>query len=224
MKLPWHKDRSPIRTVSAGPDAAPDGHRIEYVVLLLDRSPSMDARDYPPSRLEAAKDAVLAFYNAKRGIDPRDRVAVLQFDGGCQEVAGFGLAAAEVWRRVDAIRSGGSTAVGLAMQRGLELLGRSAPITAVRRMVVLSDGDTNTRIHPRQVVPQCRKERVIVDAVGIGSTSSADYRSGEQVLKEITAATGGVFVYCPDVQSLIDSYRRLAEKKAAPGILTASAH
>lgn len=95
---------------------------IEKIVLLLDRSPSMATSDYPPSRLEAAKVAVLTFYNAKRGLDPRDQVAVLQFDRGCQEIAPFGMSPEEVWRRVDTIHPGNATAIGVAIQHGLRSL------------------------------------------------------------------------------------------------------
>ncbi len=220
MKLPWHKSTPTIQTVALTRARTPGVEWIEWVGLLLDRSPSMDATDYPPSRLEAAKQAALAFYNEKYGIDPRDRVAVLQFDGGCQTVAGFGAPAADVWQRVAGIRAGNATAIGRAMEHGIRLLSQEAPADSTRRLVILSDGDTNAGVDPRRLIDRCQREGIMVDAVGIGSPQSRDYRAGEVLLRELAARTGGLFVHCPDVVTLIAHYRQLAQKKRHSSIVT----
>lgn len=59
---------------------------------------------------------------------------------------------------------------------------------------------------------------------GIGSQASPDCRRGERLLRELAHATGGTFVYCSDVQEPVGHYRRMAERKACPGIVTVCRH
>ena len=58
----------------------------ERVVLLIDVSRSMSQSDYPPRRLDAAKQAAMAFIDKKLGIDDSDEVAVIAFAGAARAV------------------------------------------------------------------------------------------------------------------------------------------
>lgn len=213
-----HKPQIPIRTVQRGESTPTDP--IEAVVLLVDRSPSMETTDYLPTRLDAAKQAVLAFYNAKFGVDPRDRIAVLAFDRDCHIVGAFGQPVSEVWQRVQELRPGDSTALGRAIERGFDYVLQHAPSGYARRIVILSDGDTNSGPDPHGFTDRCRQAHVIIDTVGIGSNKSDDYRRGVQHLEALSKATGGLFAYCSDVPRLVGHYRDLAQKKSRAGIVT----
>lgn len=207
---------SSIQTVAVttpGNQAAPRRPQIEAVVLLIDRSASMRRHDYPPSRLEATKQAALAFFDAKRTIDLRDRLAVVEFADIPRLVVDFGAPLDVVRRRVATIDGGGSTAIGDAMDYAITLLAQPTTTGTTRRIVILSDGGTNTGLHPRDLVGRCRETQVIVDAVGIGSVAANDYHRGEGLLRELAAATGGTFVYCRDTGQLLAHYRQLAAKK-----------
>ncbi len=144
----------------------------------------------------------LAFVNTKRGLDRRDQVAVLAFDHGCSEVTSFGTPAQEVWQRVHAISAGSGTVIGVGLRHGLDLLSRHVPEDA-RRLVILSDGNTNFGVHPRQLLPRCMKEQVIVDTVGIGSPTSQDYRRGghSRDIRTVTGHRGqsGIRTVMPDI-------------------------
>ena len=62
-----------------GANAFPALETSERVVLLIDVSRSMSQTDYPPRRLDAAKQAALGFVDKKLGIDDADEVAVVTF-------------------------------------------------------------------------------------------------------------------------------------------------
>ena len=214
IRLPWTRQPEvatpAIRTIRNRP---PTQAAIEAVVLVIDRSSSMSSHDYPPSRLVAAKEAVQTFCSEKRGIDLRDKVAVLDFDVRSREVVGFGASPDELRQQLGAIRTGGSTAMGVALAHAIELLGKEAAPGTVRRIVILSDGRSNSGRDPQDLIPRCQNEGIIVDTVGIGSAQSRDYKKGEPLLRELADRTGGVFVRCDDVQQLIEEYRVLARKK-----------
>lgn len=199
----------PIQTLRA----ASGGLQIESVVLLVDRSRSMASRDYPPNRIGAAVQAVQAFHDAKRHIDPRDRIAVMQFNTACTLVVGFGDCGLGLEHQLAIVRASGSTAIGEALAAGTEMLIHEGLPGSVRRIVLLSDGSSNSGPEPLHVLTRCQRERAIIDTVGIGSANSADYRKGEPLLRELAAATGGTFVYCPDIARLVAQYRTLAAKK-----------
>lgn len=215
MKIPWTGSRPTIRTIPVAP-ALDTSESVEYVALLLDRSSSMSASDYPPSRLDAGKAAANAFYSAKRGIDLRDQIALFAFDDDCRLISPFGDPRTGALEKAAKLRPGRSTAIGQAIDRAARYLASSAPEPATRRLVLLSDGDTNVGKHPRELLPRLRKASVIVDGVGIGSLDAADYRRGQRVLREVAKATGGTFAHCASVDDLLVSYRLLARKKPVP--------
>lgn len=193
------------RKPSAGP--------VEMVVCLVDRSGSMNCDDFPPSRLRAACEAVKAMMDAKRAIDPRDKVAVVAFNTSAQRVAEFSEHRFTALERTEQLTPTGSTNIHSGLVLSLESLtaeGKHIPHTQ-RRIALLSDGGHNTGPHPTEILGRIKAAGAIVDTVAIGTPGKSEY--DEELLRRLAAETGGEFAIISNVADLIEKYRRLAQKK-----------
>ena len=68
-----------------GKQPAPTKEAVD-IILCIDTSGSMEASDYPPTRLQAAKNAALMFTKRKVVQNYNDRVGVIGFGGGARLV------------------------------------------------------------------------------------------------------------------------------------------
>lgn len=189
-----------------GPPAMTPG--IDLVVC-LDVSRSMLARDVPPSRLQRARQELLALARRARG----DRLALVAFAGEArlivpltQDLESF----AELAAGADplSVRRGG-TDLGAALDAALQAfpVERRAP----EAVVLVTDGE-DLAGRGRQAAERCRERGLPVHCVGFGSPIGSKIalagedgesylkdRSGREVvsaldasgLRAIAAATGG---------------------------------
>jgi Ca-activated chloride channel family protein len=138
------------------------------VVIVLDYSKSMYARDVVPSRITRAKAEVAHLVQSLPGV----RFAAVAFAG---EPISFPLtsdggAIAQFFRQLnpDDMPVGG-TATAKALERARELLARD-PTTKdhVRRIVLVTDGE-DLEGDPVSVATKCAQEGTVIDVVQIGS-------------------------------------------------------
>lgn len=153
------------------------------IVLALDVSQSMDAKDVAPSRLLAARyllEGVLTRLGANRvGLVPFAGIAFPQ----CPLTNDF--SAIRVYLRdlrTDTIPLGG-TAIGRAVVQGIRLLGGAEPATgeegpavaqprlAKERVIVLITDGEDHESEPLQAAESAAQEGIRVFAVGIGSVA-----------------------------------------------------
>ena len=186
---------------------------VEITVPVIDKTGSMSATDFPPTRLECAKEAALEFIRRKRLLDVRDRTAVVAFEREARLVSVFGRHPYEAQGDVLGLAASGGTNITAGLRLALELIlgeakGQREPTL---RCILLSDGQHNTGPSPVDdgVLNRMRKTGVIVDTVAIGP-------SGEHLLRAIAAQTGGTFARCRDFPALLARYRGLAAKKRLP--------
>jgi Ca-activated chloride channel family protein len=186
---------------------------VEAVVCVVDRSGSMGQFDFPPTRLGAAMQAVIALMDAKHAIDIRDRVALVAFNIQSQTVANFQTHRSDALIRMQSLRADGSTNIHDGLALALDLLGAETKshLDIVQRIVLLSDGAHNTGSHPEQLLPRLRSQKVIVDTVAIGTSAGGEY--DEALLRRLAKESGGEFTLVRDVETLIQKYRKLAAKK-----------
>jgi Ca-activated chloride channel family protein len=179
------------------------------VILVLDVSGSMAARDSNPTRLGAARAA------AKRYVDdlPKGyRMAVITFSDHTTLAAAPTHDLSLVRAAIDRARSGPQgTALADAVARAVSV-GRSIPARKGKRppaaIVVLSDGgQTAGRVTPQQAAQQAAAARIPVTAVGIGTpdgivqqpvkggfTERIQVPVQPAVLQSIAKASGGLYV------------------------------
>lgn len=184
---------------------------IEVSALVFDKTGSMSETDYAPSRLEGAKEAALAFIRRKPVIDGRDRTAVVAFNESAFVASPFGRHPVEARGDLARLTAEGGTSITAGLRVALNLVcteGKNFP-GATLRCLVLSDGEHNDGAGPLEdgVVSDLQRHKVIVDCIAIGG-------AGERLLREIAKLTGGEFVRCQDVNTLIRRYDELAAKKS----------
>ena len=173
----------PVSLNTGAPATAPTRH-----CLALDCSGSMEDDDYPPTRRGAGVDAVAAFVERLRTVDPMACVGVLGYDDRAfvlSELApaiGYppeGLNCTE-WHRLAAEQGGGCTAIGRALALAADWLQFGAGDAQV---VLLTDGHNNAGPDPVDVARRLRGFATLA-AVGIGgSPSDVD----EDLLRQIVS-------------------------------------
>jgi Ca-activated chloride channel family protein len=189
------------------------------VVVALDASKSMLARDVQPSRLERAKLELTTLLDALKG----DRVGIVVFAGDafiqCPLTSDY-TAAKMFLRAVDTQQmQEGGTNIGGALQEAMKVLDEAERGAKERVVVLLSDGEDLSG-EVEDAVAGLKEKQVKVYTVGIGSESGepiplldkrgevVDYikdKTGSTVLSRLDRAgllaiaeeTGGEFFYAP---------------------------
>ncbi len=175
------------------------------VVLVLDRSGSMEHSDYQPTRIEAAKAAARTFL---KQIQAGDSTALVSFndrvslDVPLTEDRDLSL---EALRR---LQPADGTAIGEGLYRAIEVLEAGAA-DSVKAIVLLSDGSSNKGRDPHSAADSAREAGIPVFTVGIG-TAGDDF--DEPTLQYIAEVTGGEYLYAPDEEELSQVYERMGGK------------
>src|SRR6266545_6137608 len=103
----------------------------EDLCLLVDVSGSMLERDYPPSRLEAARKAAAALLQQKAKLHPCDRVGIASFGGYSKTehpLIEVGRGLRQLKRVLEGLEAGSSTNITAGLLEAAVILGcRGAP-------------------------------------------------------------------------------------------------
>lgn len=175
------------------------------LVVCLDTSRSMLARDLKPSRFDRAKREIHDLLNAAGG----DRIALIAFSGDARDVAPLTRDRRVLGDLVDRVdladnRLGG-TDLGVALERALELFdGRSGAHEAI---VLLTDGEDLSG-RGAEVAAQAAERGIAVFVVGIGTAAGGKL--------PISSGEGESFLVGPDGEEVVsrlegESLERLAD-------------
>jgi len=201
-----------------------------WTILVLDCSGSMTAEDYPPNRFSAARQAAIEYVRTRARRSAEDHVAVVGFHGSAGIAipwCSLGSASREVESAILNLRIGGSTSIGAGLAEAGALwegrrpgfiarwLGRTplptprVPRSALRRVILLSDGGHNSRSDPRPIAVRMREQGVVIECVGIGARDDVD----EVLLRELSSTVDGRkryrFIGDGDARELAEQYRAL---------------
>ena len=179
------------------------------VILVLDESGSMAARDSNPTRLGAARAAALRYVDK---LPNGYRMAVVTFSDHTTLAAAPTHDVSLVRAAINRARTGPQgTALADAVARAVTI-GRSVPLTKGKRppaaIVVFSDGgQTAGRITPQQAAKQAASSHIPVTTVGVGTpdgivqqplkggyTERIQVPVQPMVLQSIATASGGRYV------------------------------
>ncbi len=198
------------------------------IMLSVDVSGSMRSADVQPTRLDAAKAAAKTFVTTLPG---RVRVGLVMFGGYAQLIVPPTTDHRRVIEEIDALQFIRRTAIGEGLLEAAVALpgrvkpgpdGMVPPVPAGPRppgfVVLLSDGNSNTGIHPLEAAEIARRQEVTVYTVGVGQPYAPDnFGFGtiggpldETTLKEIARVTGGTYHHASSAERLRDIYRGLA--------------
>lgn len=153
------------------------------VVIALDLSRSMGARDSVPSRLEQAR-AIAAHLVAQL---PAAKIGLIGFAGRAYLLAAPSADRAQLQSFLPAVELGQMVVPGTNFAKLLETtLHAFSPQANSRILVLLSDGEADPTPW-RHLLPQLRSHGICVMTVGLGSPQGAPVRLDD---RELTDATG----------------------------------
>lgn len=197
------------------------------VVLVADRSGSMQATDVAPTRLVAARRAAERFLDAV----PDDlRVGLISFNHTARVAAAPTTDHDAIAAAVRAITPAGSTATGDALQAALRVI-RTARKPGARRVpaaiVLLSDGKSVRGSDPLEAARAAREAKVPIYTVALGTprgtievrsagggTRSEPVPPDPATLREVASVTGGEAFAAADAANLEKVYERLGSEVA----------
>lgn len=211
----------------ARPHAMVDVKREEAtVVIAVDVSRSMKAKDIPPTRLEAAKAAAKEFL---AGVPQKFRVGVVSF--ATRAIVGVSPTQDRelVEQAIDRLEPGEGTAIGDAVALSVRL-GRTRRsdegAAAPRTVLVISDGARDGgAVDPQAAARQARRAKVPVYTVLLGTangvveeTLTGGFRRqirvppNAETLRQIAEVSGGKALAATDAEGLRRVHQDLASR------------
>ena len=189
------------------------------VVLVMDVSGSMQAQDYTPSRLEAAKSSAEILINSLKS---EDYVGIVTFESGATTAAYLSPDKEKVIEKLRNIApKEGSTAIGDGLSLGIDMA--SSIPNKKKVIILLSDGVNNAGyISPDEAIQYAKANNIQVYTIGIGSNSKVLLGSDlfgnpqyaeldETTLQAIANDTGGKYFKSVDDKTLDEIYRNISE-------------
>ncbi len=194
------------------------------IVLAMDISTSMLARDFNPDRIGAAKDIAIQFISER----PSDRIGVVVFAGESFTQAPLTTDRATLINLMKEVECGiieDGTAIGNGLANAVARL-KDSPAKS-RVIILLTDGVNNRgEIAPQMAIEIAKTYGIRVYTIGVGAMGEAPYpmmtpygvkevnvkvEIDEALLKEIADATDGEYFRATDNTKLLEIYRQINE-------------
>lgn len=193
------------------------------IMLSIDVSGSMLARDFKPDRMEAAKETAAQFIVDR----PNDRIGLVVFAGESYTQSPLTTDKRTLLSLVTQISSGvidDGTAIGNGLATAINRLKESDALSKV--IILLTDGVNNAgQIAPMTAAEIAKTYGIRVYTIGVGTRGMAPMpyydRFGntvfmdapveidEQMLADIASMTGGEYFRATDNNSLREVYERI---------------
>lgn len=188
------------------------------VVMVLDISLSMQATDVKPSRLDAAKDAAIAFV---KELPAQYNLAVVGLSGSPSVRLPPTTDRAQAQQAIRSLKLQDSTAVGESIYTALSALQLAPKGTdsspAPGAIVLLSDGQNTAGRSPAQAAAEARKQSVPIYTIAYGTDNGYVDLDGKRervppdkpLLAGISVATGGQAYTAENVDQLDRVYNNI---------------
>lgn len=194
------------------------------IVISMDVSLSMLAKDFNPNRLEVAKEVILNFIDGR----PNDRIGLVLFGGEAFTQCPLTTDHKVLKNMFPQIRAGmlnQGTAIGLGLANAVARIKDSKAKSKV--IIFISDGVNNVgEISPITAGELAKTYGVRVYCIGVGSKGKAlqpvamyaegqyeydyvDVDVDEQVMTEISDLTGGKYFRATNEKGLIEIYAEI---------------
>ena len=188
------------------------------VVLVLDVSGSMQATDYTPTRLEAAKKSAEILL---KSLKPKDDAGIVIFESGATTAAYLSPYKNKVIEKLKSISpKEGRTAIGDGLSLGIDM---AISIPNKKKVVILlSDGVNNAGvISPEEAIQFAKSNNIQVYTIGMGSEGKVvlgyDFFGNPQyaeldeaTLQSIAQETGGKYFKSVDSKTLDEIYKNIS--------------
>ena len=194
------------------------------IVLLVDVSGSMSARDVEPTRLDAAVAAMRGFLQR---LPAGFKVGLVQFSDQPEVLSKPTADHARISESLSLLVPDSGTALGAGLAKAVALtresLQRDGVVARAGRdlpaaIILLSDGKQNQgRIQPLQAAALARSAGIPVDTVALGTPHGVlgfgpfapRVAPAPKLMKGIATATGGTTATAKDTRELTTFYRRV---------------
>ncbi|OGU33435.1 MAG: aerotolerance regulator BatA [Ignavibacteria bacterium GWA2_35_9] len=192
------------------------------ITMVLDISGSMLAEDLKPNRLEAAKEVIDAFVQARTS----DRIGLVIFSREAFTQCPLTIDYSVLRNLLGDIKTGmieDGTAIGNGIANGVNRLKDSKAKSKV--MILLTDGVNNAgEVDPISAAQIAKKFNIRVYTIGVGTRGEAPYpvqtpfgiryqmvpvEIDENVLKEIAKTTAGEYFRATDNKKLEEIYNTI---------------
>lgn len=198
------------------------------IVLAMDVSTSMLARDFTPDRISASKDIAIEFI-AQR---PTDRMGIVVFAGESYTQCPLTTDRAALINMMKEVETGlidDGTAIGNGLATAIARMKDSDAKSRV--VILLTDGVNNSgEMSPQMAVEIAKTYGIRVYTIGVGREGMAPYpvmtpwgvevknlevEIDEELLKEIASATGGRYFRANDNTKLAEIYGEINQMEKA---------
>jgi len=192
------------------------------IILAIDISGSMLARDFKPDRLEASKNVATEFISGR----PYDRMGLIVFSGESFTQCPLTTDHAVLINLMRELKSGmieDGTAIGNGLATAINRIKDSEAKSKV--IILLTDGVNNRgEIAPATAAGIAKTYGIRVYTIGVGSMGTAPYpvqtpfgmqyqnmpvEIDEDILKEISLKTGGRYFRATDNNKLVEVYSEI---------------
>ncbi|MDP4205209.1 MAG: VWA domain-containing protein [Bacteroidota bacterium] len=210
----------------ARPQSSSSRHNVKTegidIVLALDVSSTMLAKDFNPDRIEAAKRVAIEFISGR----PNDRIGLVIFSGQSFTQCPLTTDRSTVINLFKDIRSGvleDGTAIGNGLATAVARLKESQAASKV--VLLLTDGENNMgEVPPLTAAEIAKTFGVRVYTIGVGSLGTAPYpfqtpygiqfqnvevKIDEGLLKQIAHMTGGQYYRATNNKKLVEIYQEI---------------
>jgi Ca-activated chloride channel family protein len=190
------------------------------VVLALDTSGSMQAQDFKPSRLGAAKESAKLLIDSLKG---KDNIGIVIFSNGATTASYLTPDKDKAIKKLEGINSAkGETAIGDGLSLAIDM---ATSIPNKKKVVILlSDGENNAGvISVEEAIKFAKENNIQVYTIGIGSEKPVvigyDWfgkpqyaRLDEKTLKKIAKETNGEYFKAVNEYTLEKIYKKIPKK------------
>lgn len=193
------------------------------IVLAIDVSTSMLARDFDPDRIEAAKSVAINFVNGR----PDDNIGLVVFAGESMTALPMTLDHEAVINYIESINTDmleDGTAIGDGIGTAINAISNGHAKS--KSIIMLTDGSNNTGLlTPRDAGQLAKKNNIKVYTIGIGKRGMADYPAidmfgrktyvkqevviDEDILKDIASATNAKYFRATNKKVLTDVFAEI---------------
>lgn len=199
------------------------------IVIAMDISLSMLARDFEPNRLEAAKKVAKEFIDGREG----DRIGLVAYEGEAFTACPSTLDYAVLKKQIDWLQPGlmeGGTAIGTGLGTAVTRLRNDSLPSKV--IILLTDGVNNQgELTPEMAAQLAKSKNIRVYTIGVGTLGMApspvvtpfglQYENipveiDEETLAKVAEITGGKYFRATDEESLrtiYDEINKLEKRK-----------
>lgn len=198
------------------------------IVLAMDVSTSMLARDFTPDRISAAKDIAIEFISQR----PSDRMGIVVFAGESYTQCPLTTDRATLINLMKEIETGlieDGTAIGNGLATAVARMQNSDAKSRV--VILLTDGVNNSgEITPQTAADIAKTYGIRVYTIGVGANGAAPYpvmtpwgvqmqnvevEIDENLLKNIAETTGGRYFRATDNTKLSEIYSEINKMEKA---------